>query len=136
MACKRAKHGNCSVFGCTNEHKSLFLVPSSEPLKNQWVDFSLAGNTPTQLPKVLYVCGKHFTDDCFLNLGQYRAGFAERLKIKSQAVPTLLGSATNLGQVSQLTLYYSVALLYVVTLFPVEWGCSVSSTANSPITAA
>ena len=85
---------------------------------------------------MLYVCGKHFTDDCFLNLGQYRAGFAERLKIKSQAVPTLLGSATNLRQVSQLTLYYSVALLYVVTLFPVEWGCSVSSTANSPITVA
>ncbi|XP_030236463.1 uncharacterized protein LOC115560927 isoform X1 [Gadus morhua] len=100
MPCKRAKHGSCSVFGCTNEHKSLFLVPSSEPLKNQWVNYSFSGNVPTQLPKVLYVCARHFTDNCFLNLGQYRAGLAERLKIKSGSVPTLLCSATNLGQAS------------------------------------
>ncbi len=111
MACKRAKHGSCSVFGCTNEHRSIFVVPSSEPMKKLWVHFIFSGNAPTHLPKVLYVCAKHFTDDSFLNLGQYKAGLAERLKIKSGSVPTLLGSATNLGQVSQLTLY-----TFVVTL--------------------
>ncbi|XP_078123330.1 uncharacterized protein LOC144528551 isoform X1 [Sander vitreus] len=105
MVRKRAKHNSCSVFGCTDEHKSLFLVPSPEPLKNQWVNFILSGNAPTQLPKVLYVCAKHFTDDCFLNLGQYRAGLAERLKIKSGSVPTLLGSATNFGQASASSAY-------------------------------
>ncbi len=115
MACKRAKHGSCSVFGCTNEHRSIFLVPSSEPMKKQWVNFIFSGYTPTQLPKVLYVCAKHFTDDCFLNLGQYRAGLAERLKIKSGSVPTVLGSATHLAQVSQLILYNCVALLYMVS---------------------
>ncbi|XP_059389292.1 uncharacterized protein LOC132122840 isoform X2 [Carassius carassius] len=99
MACKRAKHGNCSVLGCTNEHRSIFLVPSSEPVKKQWVHFIFSGNAPTQLPKVMYVCGKHFTSDCFLNLGQYRAGLAERLKIKPGSVPTVLCSAANLGQV-------------------------------------
>ncbi|CAL8300853.1 unnamed protein product [Gadus morhua 'NCC'] len=39
-----------------------------------------------------------FTDDCFLNLVQYKAGLAERLEMESGSVPTLLGSATNLGQ--------------------------------------
>ncbi|KAA8579040.1 hypothetical protein FQN60_010564 [Etheostoma spectabile] len=95
---KRAKHGSCSVFGCTNEHKSLFLAPSAVSVKSQWVNFIISGNAATQLPKVLYVCAKHFTDDCFLNLGQYRAGLAERLKIKPGSVPTLRGSAANLGQ--------------------------------------
>ena len=108
MACERAKHSSCSVFGCTNEHKSLFPLPSSAPLKNKWVDFIFSINAS--------VCAKHFTDDCFLNLGKYRAGL-EPLEIKSGSVPSLLGSATDLGQVSQL-IYHCVALLYVVTLLP------------------
>ncbi|XP_030210489.1 uncharacterized protein LOC115542371 isoform X2 [Gadus morhua] len=95
--CKRAKHSSCSVFGCTNEHKTLFLVPSSEPLKNQWVNFIVPGNAP--------VCAKHFSDDCFLNLGQYRAGLAQCLKIKSGSVPTLHGSATNLEKASSSRAY-------------------------------
>ncbi|XP_056436414.1 uncharacterized protein LOC130373810 [Gadus chalcogrammus] len=86
-----------SVFGCTNEHKSLYFVPSSEPLKNQWVNFIVSGNAP--------VCAKHFTDDCFLNLGQYRAGLAQRLRIKSGSVPTLHGSATNLEKASSSSAY-------------------------------
>ena len=59
-----------------------------------------------------------FTDDCFLNLVQYKAGLAERLEMESGSVPTLLGSATNLEQVSELPLYHCVALLYMVTLLP------------------
>ncbi|XP_030210395.1 oocyte zinc finger protein XlCOF6 isoform X2 [Gadus morhua] len=97
MARKRAKHSSCLVFGCTNEHKSLYFVPSSEPLKNQWVNFIVSGNAP--------VCAKHFTDDCFLNLGQYRAGLAQRLRIKSGSVPTLHGSATNLEKASSSSAY-------------------------------
>ncbi|XP_030210503.1 uncharacterized protein LOC115542378 isoform X1 [Gadus morhua] len=97
MARKRAKHSSCLVFGCTNEHKSLYFVPSSVPLKNQWVNFIVSGNAP--------VCAKHFTDDCFLNLGQYRAGLAQRLRIKSGSVPTLHGSATNLEKASSSSAY-------------------------------
>ncbi|XP_030208856.1 uncharacterized protein LOC115541310 isoform X2 [Gadus morhua] len=98
MACKRAKHGSCSVFGCTNEYQSMLFVPSSEPLKNQWVNFIFSGNDQP-------VCAKHFTDDCFLNLGQYRTGLAQCLNIKSGSVPTLRGSATNLGQPSSSSAY-------------------------------
>ena len=110
MACQRAKRDSCSVAGCTNEHKSLFLLPLSKPLKKQWVDFILSG--------IAAVCAQHFTDDCFLNSGPHRAGLAEGLSLKSGSVPTLLGPATNLGAVSQPTLCHCVALLFMVTLFP------------------
>jgi len=36
-----------------------------------------------------FVWSKHFTDDCILNLGQYRAGLYERLKINRSGLPTL-----------------------------------------------
>ncbi len=98
LLCKRAKHGSCSVFGCTNEHRSIFVVPSSEPMKKLWVHFIFSGNAPTTLPK-------HFTDDSFLNLGQYKAGLAECLKQSLDQYQLSLAHATNLGQVSQLTLY-------------------------------
>ncbi|XP_028847432.1 transcription factor Sp3a isoform X2 [Denticeps clupeoides] len=103
MAFKRAKHGSCSVLRCKDEHKCIFLVPSHKPLKNQWVDFIFSGEAPTQLPKSLYVCARHFADDCFLNLGQYRAGFAERLKIRSGSVPTLPGQASTSFSIQQLS---------------------------------
>ena len=99
-----------SVAQClvVNYHKSVFLLPSSKPLKKQWVDFIFSRNAQ--------VCAKHFTDDCFLNLVQYKAGLAERLKMESGLVPTLLGSDSNLGRVNPLPLYHCVALLCITLL--------------------
>ncbi|XP_059897595.1 uncharacterized protein LOC132449789 isoform X3 [Gadus macrocephalus] len=98
-------YGRCSVLGCESKKLSTFVAPSSESLRNQWVHFVFAGNAPTRLPKCVFVCAKHFTDDCFFNLGQYRAGFAEHLKIKPGSIPTLLASATNRGQANTSTDY-------------------------------
>ena len=111
-------NGRCSVFGCQSDKLSrpTFAAPSSESLRNQWVHFVFAGNAPIRIPKCVFVCAKHFTDDCFINLGQYKAGFAELLKMKPGSVPTLLASATNRGQVSTLTLYHVLALLCMITL--------------------
>ena len=70
MAFERRKHNNCSVIGCRDEQESFFLLPSYMPQKNQWNDFIFSGKAPTQLPKVLHVCGKHFTDDYVHNVTQ------------------------------------------------------------------
>ncbi|XP_039550333.1 uncharacterized protein LOC120495031 isoform X2 [Pimephales promelas] len=101
MAFDRSKHKSCSIIDCTNDHRSVFLLPSSNPQKDQWLNFIYSGNAPTQQhTKYLYVCAKHFTNDCFHNMGQFRAGHAKRLKLKSGSVPTVFDSPTNLGQAS------------------------------------
>lgn len=89
MAAKRLYHARCNVPQCVDDEKSLFALPSTEPLKTQWLSFIYAGNVPNVLPKSIHVCAKHFTDGCFHNLGQYRAGFANVLKIKFGSVPSL-----------------------------------------------
>ncbi len=33
----RAKHTYCSVFGCTDEYRTLFRVPASEETREQWI---------------------------------------------------------------------------------------------------
>jgi len=64
------QRGRCSVVGCRNEHKSVHLLPSSVPLKMQWISFIFKGNAPENVDKYLYVCANHFTPDCFVNEGQ------------------------------------------------------------------
>ncbi len=36
------------------------------------------------------ICATHFMDDSFVNLGQCKAGCAQRLFLKKASVPTLL----------------------------------------------
>lgn len=55
---------------------------------------------PKTAPKMLYVCANHFTEDCFLNAGQYRAGFARTLKIDKRSVPTIRKQSPPLQGVS------------------------------------
>ncbi|XP_030274805.1 uncharacterized protein LOC115582760 isoform X2 [Sparus aurata] len=61
------------------------------------MDFIFNGNVPKAVPKVLYVCARHYTSDCFLNEGQYKAGFANSLRIKNGSVPTVRDPTTNVG---------------------------------------
>lgn len=96
----RAKHASCSVVGCKDEHMSLFQPPAPEDLWIQWITFIFDGEMPKTAPKMLYVCANHFTEDCFLNAGQYRAGFARTLKIDKRSVPTIRKQSPPLQGVS------------------------------------
>ncbi|XP_077419660.1 uncharacterized protein LOC144050370 [Vanacampus margaritifer] len=89
MAKLRSGRRACSIPDCTNEHRSLFLTPSSESLRRQWIKFIFQGSVKTAVPKLLYVCAHHFAQDCFVNESQFRAGFATRLRLKNGSVPTV-----------------------------------------------
>ncbi|XDV25389.1 hypothetical protein PO909_029312 [Leuciscus waleckii] len=89
-----SKRSRCFVDGCKNEHGSRHLLPTSEPLKTQWNTFIFEGNAPPNLPKFVYVCANHFMPDCFVNEGQYKAGFAKKLILKDGSVPTLRDPAS------------------------------------------
>ncbi|XP_050950932.1 uncharacterized protein LOC127153734 [Labeo rohita] len=79
----------CTVVGCNNEHNSRHVLPTSEPLKTQWLNFVFNGNVPSNLPKWVHVCANHFSPDCLINEGQYKAGFAKKLVLKNGSVPTI-----------------------------------------------
>ncbi len=59
---------------------------------------------PDRLSKEFYMCSAHFTLDSFTNKTQFDAGFAERLIIKVDAVPTILGT-TEMSQHTSVSLY-------------------------------
>jgi len=63
----------CSVLGFNNKHSSHFDVPKSEPLKTQWLSFVFKGNIPRDQCQCFYICANHFSPDCFINEGQYKA---------------------------------------------------------------
>uniref|UniRef100_A0A3P8T0L1 THAP-type domain-containing protein n=1 Tax=Amphiprion percula TaxID=161767 RepID=A0A3P8T0L1_AMPPE len=97
MSQRRVWHHRCSVVDCKSERKSLHTLPTSEKLKNEWITFIFDGNVPTTVGKFLYVCANHFTPDCFLNKGQYQAGFATKLKLKDGSIPTVRDQNSELN---------------------------------------
>jgi len=74
MACKQANQ--CSdVQMNTKVFFSSFIRASEETMGSFYFLWKYADTTSQS-----FVWSKHFTDNCFLNLGQYRAGLDEHLK--------------------------------------------------------
>ncbi|XP_074487562.1 uncharacterized protein LOC141765410 [Sebastes fasciatus] len=53
------------------------------------MDFIFAGAVPRHVSKYLLVCANHFTTECFVNQGQYLAGYASYLKLNIGSIPTV-----------------------------------------------
>lgn len=100
MAKARRKHANCSVVGCTDQHKSLFKVPALEKTRKDWIYFIFNGNPPETTVKNMHVCANHFKPECFINLGQYKAGLASKMFLCEGVSPTERGKAVNWEHVS------------------------------------
>uniref|UniRef100_A0A671XVK2 THAP-type domain-containing protein n=1 Tax=Sparus aurata TaxID=8175 RepID=A0A671XVK2_SPAAU len=94
MSSLRARHANCSVVGCKDQHKCLYAVPATEEQKIKWLRFIYNEDVVAAVRAGLYVCANHFTSDCFRNEGQYKAGFASTLTLVKGSVPTIRDPAT------------------------------------------
>ncbi|XP_057182524.1 uncharacterized protein LOC130549346 isoform X2 [Triplophysa rosa] len=82
------------VFRCESK-STLFALPKDDTTKNKWLKF-IYNTVPLQYNPNILVCAAHFADDCFLNLGEYKAGCAQRLFLKSKpflTIPTLQGQS-------------------------------------------
>ncbi|KAJ8278122.1 hypothetical protein GJAV_G00084110 [Gymnothorax javanicus] len=69
---------------------NLYGLPKAEEVKRQWLKF-IFNYIPQQYNPSLYLCYRHFTEDCFVNWAQFNARFAQRLVLRDGAVPTLFG---------------------------------------------
>ncbi len=79
------------MFRC--ERKStLFGLPKEITRRHLWLNF-IYNTVPDQYNTNIRVCAAHFTEDCFLNLGEYKAGCTQRLLLKSGAIPALQGQS-------------------------------------------
>ena len=91
---------SCVAAGCTNKHKdgvSLFKFPKDPVFRKHWTDRvkrtrgSWSGPTEHSV-----LCSVHFTEDCFeKSLEKY--GISQRLKLKKDAIPTILKRPRDLS---------------------------------------
>ncbi|XP_057701391.1 gastrula zinc finger protein XlCGF57.1-like [Corythoichthys intestinalis] len=87
---------NCCAMWCTNSYLSKYSIhefPSAKKkdgLRRQWVKFVRAkrANFPDPASGTV-LCGAHFQPESFSNYGQVKLGFAKRLLLKADAVPTI-----------------------------------------------
>ncbi len=55
-------------FHCESE-STLFGLPNEYTTRNQWLSY-IYNTVPEQYNANIRVCAAHFTEDCFLNLGE------------------------------------------------------------------
>ncbi|XP_067298749.1 uncharacterized protein [Pseudorasbora parva] len=85
---KMSDHGHrCYVPGCTRDVRTFHSLPLDKKCRHAWLMF-VYNRIPKQFNAKLFVCSAHFTTDSFSNLGQFEAGFAQRLQLKKGAIPT------------------------------------------------
>ncbi|KAM7370076.1 hypothetical protein PAMP_011360 [Pampus punctatissimus] len=82
---------DCAVFGCRPDPRaSIHYLPRNPVLKQKWLDFIYRYrlSRPSN-PVGIRICGSHFTNDCFVNFFQRSMGFAKKLILKADAVPSI-----------------------------------------------
>ena len=70
----------------------------------------------------LAVCAAHFTEDSFQNLHEFNAGFAQRLLLKDEAVPTLKAEAAVYGP-QTVSMFYCMYMSLKCIVLLLFFGC-------------
>ncbi|XP_054744429.1 uncharacterized protein LOC129248841 [Anastrepha obliqua] len=78
---------NCKSTNFSTSKCSFFSCPADDAVAGKWVEFCRQTKHFNLYTSV--VCMKHFTDNDFQNLGQYKMGLATYLKLNRGAVPTI-----------------------------------------------
>ncbi|XP_057183573.1 uncharacterized protein LOC130550184 isoform X1 [Triplophysa rosa] len=79
---------------CSETKSVLFSLPKEELLRKKWLLF-IFQTTPKEYKPNVLLCARHFTEDCFINLGAFTAGYIKRLSLKDVAIPTLFGPVSS-----------------------------------------
>ncbi|XP_073772726.1 uncharacterized protein isoform X4 [Danio rerio] len=78
--------GRRCVFGCPNA-RALFCFPTTNWLRQKWLEFLHFEEGGVCSSSRL--CDRHFSAECFTNLGMVNAGITCHLLLASTAVPTI-----------------------------------------------
>ncbi|XP_027233874.2 uncharacterized protein [Penaeus vannamei] len=79
----------CVAIHCSHTCNQLFEWPKDSDRARKWTRFVHAKRSNFQPVPTSVLCLKHFEPDCFANRMAYDQGFAKRLMLKPDAVPTL-----------------------------------------------
>jgi len=82
------------VLLCKDRSATLFSLPRVEHVKRQWLEFIFA-TIPQKYSPNLLLCSRHFTEESFKNLYEFKCGFVSRLFLKEGSVPSVHGSASS-----------------------------------------
>ena len=78
---------------CPDKVYTSFLKVTNAKIdtRKQWVRFvqTKQANFNLKSTSTAILCGTHFSDNCFSNLMEYKSGFARKLNLKKDAVPTI-----------------------------------------------
>ena len=68
----------CVAAGCDHKDNQLYEWPKDASLARRWTNFVKTKRDKWSPSARSVLCSKHFKDECFLNVGQYRAGLSKR----------------------------------------------------------
>ena len=69
---------SCVAAGCDHKDNQLYQWPKDASLARLWTNFVKTKRDKWTPSARSVLCSKHFKDDCFQNMGQYRAGLSKR----------------------------------------------------------